>query len=170
MKRLLVLLLLGAAAWALVRYVPDEVKQRALASLGLDTFFRETLPVYLRKKLTIPESPENKRKKLLNELAATITDVERELEAAVPPQTNGTPPPLPKQTELRERAERARESLLKSEELVKQLNEVNAGQGVFTRAAERLLGKILPAPPAPAAGEGIGGEAIGGGACRCAVP
>ncbi len=177
MKFLLYLLLTVAGAYATAHYVPAETRARTLASIGLSGFFEETLPTYLRSKLTIPENPVEKRQRLLSELSAAIGGIETELEAVVPPppissdvaeavpgQTttktpaarSPTPPPAPKpitQSELRERMEKTKELLNQSETVLEELEKANPQQGFIAKATERILDKILP-PPAPSASSG----------------
>ena len=160
MKRFFYLLLAAAAVYGVVRYVPAEAKERALAAVGLGDFFKETLPVFLRAKLSISENPVTKRAKLLRELSSSVGEIERELEAVAPARSDGAAaafPPLPSSAEIRERIERSREFLAKSEEALKALEDANPGKGLLEKAAERILDKILPPPSADA----VGGDASG---------
>lgn len=159
MRRFFYLLLAAAAVYGAVRYVPRETRERALAAVGLSDFFKETLPTFLRTKLSISENPVTKRAKLLRELSSSVGEIERELEAVIPVSSDGTPTavPLPSSREIRERIERSREFLAKSEEALAALEDANPGKSVFEKAAERILDKILPPPS-----EGLGGDASGG--------
>ncbi|MEK9147956.1 MAG: hypothetical protein AAB650_00805 [Patescibacteria group bacterium] len=164
MRKLFYLALVIGLIWAGVRYIPAETKGQALAALGLSDFFSRKMPNFLRQKLSIPENPVTKRKKLLDELSQRVGDVERELEIAVPVATNGEVPPLPKTAEVRNRVENAREFLAQSEGILQKLDETNPELGIFQKTAERVLNKILPPP---AAGEGgLGGDASGA-ECIC---
>lgn len=149
MKSFLYLALAAAAIYGFSRLVPDGTTHKALAAVGLADFWDQKIPVYLRGKLSIPENPVTKRKKLLDELSQNLTGVERALEAVVPVTTTGSPTPLssiPEKSEVRDRIEKSREFLAKSETALKELENANTGQGIFQKTAERLLDKILPPP------------------------
>lgn len=165
MRKLLYLAIAAGLVYVVVYKVPAETKRQTLAAVGLADFFSQTLPGYLRSKLTIPENPVAKRQKLLDQLSDTIGTIERELEAVLPPRTDGiTLPKLPPAKEIRERIGKSREFLAQSEDFLKELERANPGEGVIRKAAERLLDKILP-PAEPAGQAAIGGDA-GGAECR----
>ena len=170
MRKIAFLLIIAAAVYGYVYYVPVETKHNALAAIGLADFFQETLPNFLRQRLSIPQNPVVKRQKLLDELSGAIGNIERELEVVVPPNTNGQPLSalkLPSAQEIQERIEKTREYLAQSETMLEDLKKSNPGQGIFQKTAERILDKILPAP-GPETG-GIGGDTSGGvSECRCA--
>lgn len=162
MRILFYLLLAAAAIYAYVRVAPAGTAHRAFEAVGLANFFEQTIPDYLRGKLTIAEDPAVRRRKLVEELAEKISVAERELEAAVPVATDGQPQKLPSAEVIRERAEKTREALAESEDILTKFEAASAGEGVFRAAAGRILGAMLPAsPPAPAPG-------TNGGACPCA--
>lgn len=165
-RKLFYLALAGALVYVAVYRVSPQTRHSALASVGLDRFFEETAPRFLREKLAIPQNPAAKRKKLMGELSHTISAVERELEAVVPAEEGVSAPSakLPPAPEIRQRIEKSRAALAESELLLEKLKEVNAGEGILRKTAGRLLDKILPAP-APAASETAApGNAA---ACRC---
>lgn len=154
MKTFFSLIAIGAAAYALVNYAPDGATHRALAAVGLSDFFENKAPSYFRDKLRIPANPVEKRKKLIDQLSQSLIIAERELEAVAPASSDGTRVPLaeiPGKAEIRSRIEAARESLAKSDAALKELERANAGQGIFHKAAERMLDKILPPPAASTA-------------------
>ena len=161
MKTVFVLAIAAGLIYSAIRLAPEETRS-SLASIGLAQFFRQTLPGYLREKLAIPQNPVAKRAKLLEELTAAVTSIEKELEAAVPLKTNGLAPPLPRPQEIRARVEQARELLANTEEKIRQLEGVSAGEGFLRQVGTRLLDRILPLSP------------LGGGPdaaeCRSASP
>ncbi len=146
MKALLTLFVIAGLGYGLVYFIPSEAKKRALASLGLSQFFGETLPHYLREKFRIPPDPAKTRRKLLEDLATTITSIERELEGVVPVTTNGEPAKLPREEAIRAGVEKSRELLAKSEDVLRELTEANTGAGVVRTFAGRLRDKVLPPP------------------------
>ena len=167
MRKIFILFIAAGAAYAFVRYVPSEMKHRALGAVGADAFFRQTLPNYLREKFSLPENPVVRRQQLLNELTGRIKDIERELEVVAPPATDGeSPPPVAKSAEVRPRIEKSRELLAESERLLGELEAANPGESTFRKAADRLLAKIFP-PPASGVADGVGGDAAGGTECAC---
>lgn len=179
MKFLLYLALIGAAAYGITYYVPAETRQQALGAIGLASFFQETLPTYLRAKLTIPENPVEKRQRLLGELSRAIGTIDEELEAVAPsagalptpaPGTSARPkaadaPKSPPPAEIRERVEKTRELLNQSEAVLQELEKANPQQGFIAKATERILDKILPPPPTARATDGIGGDPGGKPLC-----
>ncbi len=161
MKLLFYLLLAAAAIYVSVRVAPVGTAHRGLEAVGLANFFERTIPDYLREKLTIGEDPAAKRRKLVRELAEKISVAERELEAAVPVLLDGQPQKLPSAEVIRERAEKTREALAKSEEILTKLEAASAGEGVIRATAGRILGAVLPtAAPVPSPG-------TNGGTCPC---
>lgn len=161
MRILLYVLLAAAAVYAYLRFAPAGLTHRGLEAVGLAQFFERTVPEYLREKLTIGEDPASRRRKLVGELAEKISVAERELEAAVPVATDGQPQKLPSAEVIRERAEKTREALAESEEILNTLNAASAGEGVFRATAGRILDAVLPTPRlAPPPG-------IHGGSCPC---
>lgn len=177
MRKLLLFLLAVAAGYTLLRSVPAENWRQAWAAIGLADFFQQTLPQFLRAKLTIPESPVAKRAKLLRELSNQIAGVEQELEAIAPVSPDGRPAPSsrpPSGQEVQERIDRARERLAESESALEALREENLKSGIVGKAAERLLDKILTPelPAAQGSADSVGGDQEGGDGspCRCAEP
>ena len=169
MRKLLYLLIAAAAFYGVVRYVPPETRQQALAAVGLADFFQKTLPGYLRRKLSIPENPVAKRERLLGELSAAIGGIGEELAAvaAPPPAAGPGQPPKPKPAgapDLRARIEKSKELLQESEAVLAELERANPQQGFVAKAAERLLDKVLPLSPEVASG--VGGNAEGTEICE----
>lgn len=163
MRKFLYLLIIGAVVYYAVYQVPQETKERALAAIGLADFFQETLPRYLREKLSIPENPVVKRQQLLDQLSSAIGNIERELEVVSPAVANGAPAPtLPPPKTIREQIEKTRDFLAQSETVLEDLQKANPGQGIFQKTAERVLDKILPASVSDEASIGVGGDASGG--------
>lgn len=159
MRKLFFLLVIGAGVFTYYRYAPSGTAHRLLSAVGISTFIEETAPSYLRTKLSIQGHPVERRKKLLAELSENITSIERELQAAVPPVTDGAPTAKPAVSQdLPARVERARSLLAESEEKIAELEEANPQQGFLIRAAERLLGTILPP-------DGVGGDGTDSEAC-----
>lgn len=148
---------LAAVAYGLLRVVPAETRERALGAIGLSGFFRETLPSYLRQKLTIPSDPAAIRRRLVGELAEKIAAVEGELDAAVPAATDGAVPSVASEAVVRKSIEHARKFLGESEDVLRGLEGANAGESPFREAARRLLDKILPPV-----------DTGGGSRCQCA--
>lgn len=149
MKRLLYFALIIAVGYALVRYVPPDAKKQALAKAGLDNFFQNTLPNFLRAKLSIPESPAAKRRKLMNELASAIGGIENEISSIAPAGSGGkASSKLPK--EIGQGLSEAQKLVEQSQDALAELEKADQGQGVFQKAAERILNKILPPAPADA--------------------
>lgn len=168
MIRLLVrLFVIGLVVYFVFYYISPEARHRALAAVGADRFVEETIPRFLREKLSIPQNPTAKRKQLLGELSEKIGAVERELEA-VAPAGDGKPAvgaKLPTEREIRARIEKSREALAESESLLGELGKINASEGVVRKAASRLLDAVLPpSRTEPSAGDGgVGGSAD----CTC---
>lgn len=150
MRMLFYFIIIGAVGYAAVHYVPSETKDKVLASLGVENFFRNTLPTYLQQKLSIPENPVDRREKLLNELSQNITDIERELAIVAPPRTDGKSSlsKLPSAAEIVERIERSREFLANSESILQELEKINPSAGLFQKTSERILDTVLPPSPA----------------------
>ncbi|MBI4132645.1 MAG: hypothetical protein HY473_00900 [Candidatus Sungbacteria bacterium] len=148
MRMLFYFLIIAVGGYTVAHYVPSETKDKMLASLGVENFFRNTLPTYLRHKLSIPENPVAKREKLLTELSQNITGIERELAIVVPPRTDGTSslPKLPPAAEIIERIERSREFLANSESTLQELEKINPSAGLVQKTGERILEKVLPPP------------------------
>ena len=147
MKTLFYLLFVGGLIWGFIHYAPSGTTQRALTTVGLANFFENKIPTYLREKLRIPESPIEKRKKLMNQLSQNFTTVEHELEAVVPVSLTGAPVSLaeiPGKEEIRSRIEAARTSLAKSDSVLKELENLSASQSVLQQFTGRVLDKILP--------------------------
>ena len=179
MKALFYLIFFSLTVYGVVHYVPSEAKEKTLAAIGLSDFFQETLPGYLRSKFSIPENPIAKRERLLGQLSETIGNIEREIEAvapslsAVPPPASGAPakarsgetPPTVTPEEFRERIEKTKELITESESVLAELEKANPQQGFVTKAAERLLDRVLPPPAYQAAGDGVGGDAASGTLC-----
>ena len=173
MRKLLYLLIAAAAFYGVVRYVPPETRQQVLAAVGLADFFQETMPGYLRRKLSIPENPVAKRERLLGELSAAIGGIGEELAAvaapseAPPPAAGPGQPAKPKPAgapDLRARIEKSKELLQESEAVLAELERANPQQGFVAKAAERLLDKVLPLSPEVASG--VGGNAEGTEICE----
>ncbi len=164
-RRIFYLAVAGGLVYVVFYRVSPEMRHSALAAVGLDRFFEETAPRFLREKLVIPQSPAAKRKKLLGELSDTISAVERELEAVVPAEEGASAPSakLPPAPQIRQRIEKSREALAESESILGTLEEINSQEGLLRKAAGRVLDKILPAPTPPEAGE----AASPGPACPC---
>lgn len=163
MRILFYFFLAGAATYAYLSVAPAGTTHRGLEAVGLANFFERTIPDYLREKLTIGEDPALRRRKLVEELAEKISVAERELEAAVPVASDGRPPKLPSAEVIRERAEKIREALAKSEEILTELKGASAGEGVIRATAGRILEAVLPvAAPIPTPG-------TNGGTCPCPV-
>lgn len=131
--------------YALMRYVPADVKKQALGEIGAANFFQNTLPRFLRAKLSIAESPAKKREKLMKELAAAIGGIESEITAVAPPGTaagSGAKPATEK--EIGQRLSKTQELVEQSRAVLIELEKSNQNRGVFQKTAERILDKILP--------------------------
>ncbi|MBI4132229.1 MAG: hypothetical protein HY474_01210 [Candidatus Sungbacteria bacterium] len=177
MKSLFYLALIGAVAYGIIHYVPAETRQRAVAAVGLSGFFEETLPSFLRSKLSIPENPVVKRERLLGELSAAIGGVASELGAidsqtislAPPaertPAKSKNPAPLLTSQDIRQRLEKTKELLTESEAVLGELKQANPQQGFIAQTAERLLDKILPPTESNRDSAGVGGDAAGATLC-----
>ena len=166
-RRIFYLALAGGLVYVVFYRVSPQTRHSALASVGLDRFFEETAPRFLREKLAIPQNPAAKRKKLIGELSDKISAVERELEAVVPAGDGSSAgAKLPASREIRARIEKSREALAESESLVGKLEEANSQEGILRKAAGRVLDKILPAPTPPEAGEAVGADGAGR-VCPC---
>lgn len=173
MRKLFYLVLMAGLVYGAVRYVPSETKTKVLASIGLDNFLRQTLPQFLRERLSIPENPIFKRKKLLDQLSETLGGIGRELEAVVPAESGDRPPArslLPPAKDIRARVEKSREFLAQSELVLEELEAANPGQGIVRQAALRLLDIILPSSARPGEGESVGGGVMGDSDCKCLAP
>lgn len=166
MRKLFYLAIIGAAVYGFVYYISPEAKHRALAAVGLSDFFREKLPAYLRAKLSIQQNPVAKRERLLNELAAAIGGIERELDGASPAVSSPAGVATQKKSadsgEVRARLEKAKELLDQSEDALAELTRSNPEQeGILANAAGRLLDRILPSSAGSrAATDGLGGEGL----------
>ncbi len=177
-KRFITLLIAAAIVFLIVNFLsPDALKRSwAGATAGMAQFVQETVPRYLRERLSIPENPVAKRERLLRELTQQIGAIERELEAVAPatggakPDAGRTPraaagtataptPPADQPTSppagaggplgepgLRERIERTQELLARSEGVIEELERENPNHGLLAKAAERVLDRILPVP------------------------
>lgn len=151
MRTLIIFAILAAGAWAAVNFVPAEVKTKAVDSLVASSFIHTTIPKYARlageyvkRKLTIPESPAAKRKQLIDELALDLTQAKRELASAVPPRAHGLTPPLPPAADVRAGVRRAEEEIAKSDSILEELRSQAADQGVVSKTALRVLDAIFP--------------------------
>lgn len=168
MRRIIWFLILAAAIYVGVKYIPAETKQRVLASVGFEKFFRETAPGYLRRKLSIPEDPVSKRKKVLDEIAKRIETVQLELDELAPSNVEGLPKPVSPKV-LQKNIEDSRDILGEAQVFIGELQELNPQGGIFQHTAERLLDKILPSPLAGAKtseSESVGGQSE----CSCPAP
>lgn len=180
MKSIFYLFIISAAVYGVFHYVSSETRSKTLAAIGLDRFFTQTFPSYLRGKLSIPENPANRRKELLDELFVTISNTQQELDAIAPPPGEGNrlTGKIPHESEIRERIEKARGLLAHSGEKLAELEKTATGGSLFTKTAERILDKIFPAPAAsgPAAAslglaaDGRGGDSGDGTSCLCSKP
>lgn len=166
-RGLFYLAIAGGLVYVVFYRVSPQTRHSALASVGLDRFFEETAPRFLREKLAIPQNPAAKRKKLIGELGDKISAAERELEAVVPAGDGSSAgAKLPEPREIRARIGKSREALAESEALVDRLEEINASEGILRKTAGRLLDAILPVPTPPEAGEAVGADGTGA-ACPC---
>lgn len=158
-------LLIAAGIYVIYHYVPTEAKHKALAAVGVADFFQETLPRFLREKLSIPENPAVMRQKLIDELSKSVDAIDRELNSVSPPTAGGkaeAPIKLPAPGEIKKKIEKARELLSKSEETLKQLEGINSGEGILRKAVLGLVDKLLPATE-----ENKAGGSESGGYCAC---
>ncbi|MBI2055708.1 MAG: hypothetical protein HYT42_02340 [Candidatus Sungbacteria bacterium] len=146
MKGFVFLLIAAVGIYAIYRYVPTETKRKTLAAVGAADFFQETLPRFLREKLSIPENPEVKRKKLIDELSKSVDAIDRELNTVSPPADTKAEAAvkLPTPSEIKGKVEEVRELLSKSEETIKQLGDANSGESVLRKAALGLVDKVFP--------------------------
>lgn len=169
MIRLLVrLAVIGFIVYIVFYRISAETRHRALAAVGADRFVEETIPRFLREKLSIPQNPTAKRKQLLGELSEKIGAVERELEAVIPA-GDGKPSAgakLPAEREIRDRIEKSRSALAESESLLDELGKINSGEGVVRKTVSRLLDTILP-PSEPESPAGVDGAVGGSAECAC---
>lgn len=170
MKTFFYFIVIGAAVYAYVHYAPAGTAERALDKVGLAHFFNESMPGYLRNKLRIPESPAVKRKKLVDDLVSTISEIKGDLQTIAASEAGSNVSPaakLAQEKTIREKTEKAQESIAKSEETLKQLEANNAGGGVIGSVVANILEKVLPAPtPVPAVPISSGG---GSKAANCPV-
>ena len=154
MRKLILVLLAGVGIYAVIRYVPAETRHKTLSAIGVADFFQETLPRFFRAKLSIPENPEVKRKKLIAELSRSVDAIDRGLNAVSPPADAKAKAAvkLPTPGEIKGKVEEVRELLSKSEETLKQLADANSGESVLRKAALGLVDKVFP--PAVESGGG----------------
>lgn len=164
MRRLIWFLILAAAIYIGVKYIPAETKQKTLASFGLEKFFRETAPRYLREKLSILEDPVSKRKKVLDQIGERIETVQLELKDLPPLDSKGVARPVTSKV-LQEKMEETRDILGETQAMLGELQELNPKGGIFQEAAERVLDKILPSPSAGTISPGTG--SIDQAECKC---
>lgn len=161
-KTILTLLMAAILVFLLVKFISPDFWPKAIAAAGMADFFQQTLPRYLREKLSIPQNPVAKRQQLLDQLSSAIGNIERELEVVSPVVTNGASAPAPKlpspQT-IQEQIEKTRDFLAQSETVLEELQKANPGQGILEKITERLLDKILP-PIGGDAGGGIAGSGV----------
>ena len=168
MRKLIYIIIAGSLVYIVGWRIPPASRQQALASVGVADFFQKTLPNYLRKKFSIPENTAAKRQKLLNELSQSIGNIKNEIEEKVTQGAGGAGvnvSKLPKPQEIQERFEKSREYIAKTETLINELKSANYGGGILTKAAERVLDKILPPRALNDGGGGVGGDSGGGATC-----
>jgi hypothetical protein len=145
MKTLFFFLIAGAVVYGIARYVPAETKRNILGSSGLSRFFNETLPGFLRKKLSIPENPTEKRRRLADELTASITNVKRELDNLPKDGANKLDLSPARAREISDKIEKAKEFLAASQAVVAELSKSSSDEGVLIKTAGRVIDEILPA-------------------------
>ncbi len=145
MKPLLLLLVVAVVAFAVVNFTPENIKSGIFGGTGIGTFFGKTIPGFLREKLSIPESPVEKRSKILNELSKSLTVAREELLRAVPVPTDGIVPALPSNDDIRAHAKKAEEALQRSDQHLKDLTEANTEVSAFRTATLRAVDSIFPA-------------------------
>ena len=143
MRKLLLLLVIAGGAYAWFSYVPSGTAARGLAAVGLDQFVTETVPGYLRAKLSIPTGSAKKRERLIADLSTALDGITSELGSAAP---SGAA--LPPAASMRRHIGKSRDLAGQAQELVRELRGANAGDGIAREAAGRLLDRILPASPA----------------------
>lgn len=142
MKRFVAIVAIVGLGYLLYRVVPPETRARTLAGIGIPQFFGQTMPRYLREKLSIPQNPTAKRKQVLDELAGSVANIVDELDGAAPP--NAPIASLP--PAVRQRVERARELALQSESKIRELEASNEDVGIFQKIAERIFDRVIPPP------------------------
>lgn len=150
MRLFLLFALVIGGTWAATRYVPVDTRHDILARIGVAHLFEETIPEYLKKKFSVREDPAKKRAKLLDELALELDSATKDIKAITPEEADGKP--LPSSAEVQVRAERVNAALTRSEELLREVDQMNTSDGTFARVTARVLDAVLPisaAPPAP---------------------
>lgn len=145
-KFVLSLAVIAALGYAFARYLPAETREHILQATGAREFFEQTLPNYLRQKLTIPENPVEKREKLLSELSENIARAGGELGAVVPAAQGK----LPSEAEIRTHVEQTQKLLTDAKAALTELKSINADSGVIQETAERVVNALLPSASAPA--------------------
>lgn len=144
MKTFFFLVIAGAVAYGIVHYVPGETKKSVLESVGLSRFFGETLPGFLRKKLSIPENPAEKRRRLAGELRTSIAETKRELDGLSQNSVGGVDVSPARAKELNAKIERAKEFLATSQAVITELEKSSSDESVFNKTAGRIIDKVLP--------------------------
>lgn len=165
MRRLIWFLIFSAGIWLGLKYVPVETKHKVMASIGVERFLRETAPKYLRQKLSIPEDPISKRKKILDEVSVKIEAAQLELEQLAPSDVKGASKAVPTKL-VQEKSQAIGDILAETQVIIGDLQELNPQGGILQEAAERLLNKVLPLPVlggANAQDAGTGGQ----NQCQC---
>ncbi|RJQ36352.1 hypothetical protein C4552_03635 [Candidatus Parcubacteria bacterium] len=140
MIRLVVwLLILGAIGYGAARFIPDDTRRAALASIGLDTFFETTAPNFIREKLAIGRDPAAERKARIDELGLHLGDVRQNLDSIASAKTPD---------EIARHVAEAREELAKAESLATEAGALSSDTGLVKRTTARLIDSVLPAPAA----------------------
>lgn len=145
MKFIFFLIIMGVLGYAFTHVVPSETRAHALDLIGARTFFTETAPVYLRKKLSIPEDPVAQRKKLINELSQSLTRAKTELQkTSVGIQSAPTTASQMSAAEIRASIAKTESLLSESTLIANKIEAVNANQNVIAKTADRVLDSVFP--------------------------
>lgn len=139
MKLLFIIAIIAGGAYVTAHFAPQNLKSE-IFSTSIGKWVSQTLPRYLREKLSIPENPAAKRRELLDQLASSLSDVKRDLEKVVPTGSN-----LPSASAIQSGIAKVEEKLDATQSKLDELKSTNSGESVFRKFALRTVDAIFPA-------------------------
>ena len=138
MKVLLLIVVVIGGAVAAAYFAPQDLKVE-ISTTSLGRWVTETVPNFLREKLSIPENPVVKRRELLDQLTLSLLNAKHDLEKAIPAKQS-----LPNASVVRSSIAKVEETINATQAKIEELKSANSGESVFRKAALRVVDKIFP--------------------------
>ncbi|GEM_PF-2138978 len=139
MKLLFIVAFIVGGWYVAAHFAPQDLKSD-ITNTSIGRWVSETLPNYLREKLSIPENPVAKRRELLEQLTSSLALIKNDLEKAVPAGSS-----LPSASTVRSNIAKAEEKINATQVKLDELKSANSGESIFRRVALGIVDSIFPA-------------------------